>query len=297
MAYIRDYARISGDPFRFRLPRQLRPSKKIKRFASKVGRGALSIARTVLPAVIPGAAVVGKGLSIAADLGTGTDDSGLSSVPTMTTMPVPEPAPLEDYQPEETMPAAPTYPDWFVQFARSYGLDLGDPVPKRGKLNQAAAPPSTHAAAKRQFRANKRSGQDTRSGSDKRRGKKGFNLGASLGAGASAVGHALPNLIGAFKSGGPAGAMLNMAGSSLGNLAHPLGMKMPGMGGGHRRINPANVKALRRSIRRMEGFEKLVKSVRKSAAGLRGIVAPQHHARTSSRGHRPGCRCVVCKRG
>lgn len=63
---------------------------------------------------------------------------------------------------------------------------------------------------------------------------------------------------------------------------------------GHRRVNPTNVKALRRSIRRIEGFEKLVAKIEKHYPRLR------HHTRggrTYSRGgHRAGCRCAICKR-
>lgn len=62
-------------------------------------------------------------------------------------------------------------------------------------------------------------------------------------------------------------------------------------GGGRRRgMNPANVKALRRSMRRVEGFQKLVKRVEKAFPKMRA------HRIVRSSGHRHGCRCVACKR-
>jgi hypothetical protein len=68
----------------------------------------------------------------------------------------------------------------------------------------------------------------------------------------------------------------------------------PGAGaaGGHRRRqNPANVKALRRSLRRVEGFQKLVKSVERAYPRL---ARSTHHSHAHG-GHKPGCKCVACK--
>lgn len=75
---------------------------------------------------------------------------------------------------------------------------------------------------------------------------------------------------------------------------------MPRGGAGHRRsMNPTNVRALRRSIRRLEGFSRVIKSVRKAARGLRGDLVAAHGGsvvRRSGRGHKSGCSCAVCRR-
>ncbi len=70
------------------------------------------------------------------------------------------------------------------------------------------------------------------------------------------------------------------------------GARLAGIGGGFRRKrNFANVRALRRAIGRLEGFERIVKSVEKAYPRIRRAT---HHY--SAGGHRAGCRCAVCKR-
>jgi hypothetical protein len=62
-----------------------------------------------------------------------------------------------------------------------------------------------------------------------------------------------------------------------------------------RRVNPANVHALRRGIRRIGAFQNLVATVERAYPRMR---ASSHHARAgrSARGHKPGCGCFACKR-
>jgi hypothetical protein len=79
------------------------------------------------------------------------------------------------------------------------------------------------------------------------------------------------------------------------DLSGIAGGKIPrGLFGGHRRrMNPTNVKALRRGIRRIEGFEKIVKSIERAYPRLRRASG---HAGARRGGHRSGCACAVCKR-
>ena len=73
-----------------------------------------------------------------------------------------------------------------------------------------------------------------------------------------------------------------------------LGKKGPALFGGRRRsMNPTNVKALRRSIRRVEGFTKLVKRVERQFPKM---IHARSGSRSGSPRHRTGCRCVVCRR-
>lgn len=296
MAFIRDYAAASGDPFRFRVPRFIRPPRKVRSAVKKVAKGAFGLARSVIPALVPGLGAAG---TIAAELGTAPP------VATPAFVPPPMPArpvsmyPLETFEPEpEEEEPEPMYPDWFLQFARSYGLDLGDPGPKPGKLSRATQPPSAHAAAKRTARKDKRTGADPRSGSQKRRGVGSGGKMKAFGKGAAAFGSGVaanaPAILAAIQGG--AGG-LTSAKDPLA-IARRAGFAVPGVGGHRRHMNPANVKALRRGIRRLEGFERLVKSVRKAAHGLRGAVlapaAVRSHSR-GARGHRAGCKCAVCR--
>lgn len=311
MGFIRAYGeQYSGDPFRFRLPRVIRPPKKVRKAFKAIGRG------------------IGKGVGLAASLVPGPVGAIASLVRggggrEIQQEMAPEPAPVIALPPQQILPAlaAPSFdepepepePEYNVDeddvnyqnllaFARAYGW-AGDPKPS--KLAKAGAPPSTHAAAKKQNRVQKRTGTaDKRSGADKRRGK--GSVGVKGGAGKVAgqvigsIAQAAPDLIAAARGGGIFGMQEKGGKYSPADLARITGRHPSAFGMGHsrRRINPANVKALRRGIRRLEGFEKLVKSVRKAAGGLRGVVmAPAHGARSYSRarGHKAGCRCVACK--
>jgi hypothetical protein len=66
-----------------------------------------------------------------------------------------------------------------------------------------------------------------------------------------------------------------------------------GGGGGRRSMNVANVKALRRGIRRLEGFKTLVKRVDKLLPS--GAKMRQSSGSSGARGHKRGCRCVACR--
>jgi len=89
-----------------------------------------------------------------------------------------------------------------------------------------------------------------------------------------------------------------------GNLVGSAGQALFGTGkvGGmmgfqkkHRSMNPANIKALRRSMRRLEGFGKVVKRVHKMLPKL-NLMPAQHHSRQlAMAGHKSGCKCVGCR--
>ncbi len=176
---------------------------------------------------------------------------------------------------EEEEPEVPDYVRDFL--SRYFGIDVGDPgKPPRAarKRKRAASGTRAKAAHKRQVRG--------------ARGKRGLDIGGSLAAGGRAVAGALPGLIEALKAGGPAAGMQFMAASGV----EPKVLKMPRLGARRRAMNPANVKALRRGLRRVEGFEKLVARVHKAYPRL------TRSARTvRTGGHRPGCRCVACRPG
>lgn len=293
MAFIREYAE-AGDPFSLRRPkwlRKIKPFKAVGKAAKFIGKGALSVARAAAPVAsfIPG---VG---SIASRLFAIADQYGVPR-------------------------------DVATDFARSYGVDIGDPddwaddlvedtedayelgwmgdpAPKPArKRKTAGAGPKVKAAKKRAKR--------------KERGARGNGLaskiGKSIAAGAKGTAAALPGLLEAMKSSGILGGMGHMAtkgggaadaeAAALEEMAIALGGKAKAGGargmrfGGRRRtMNPANTRALRRSIRRVEGFQKLVKRVYKQFPALRGSATTRSSVRRA-RGHRAGCGCVVCKR-
>lgn len=256
MAFIREYAE-AGDPFRFRLPRAIR-KLRFKGFAAhlkppralrklRVGRALGSVAK--FGAIGAGALFGGAGLlgGFARVLGPslgrafGALYHGASS---------------------------PSEQDQLLEFARSYGYDLsgaaseedaaaetggegpdvdegdmmgdymGDPgrpshnkPPGHPRHKMASAGPGAKSAAARRKRS------------------------ARHGGGTAASDARAAAMLAALKSGqGPAGALAaELAGFKGGKHA-------PGMHH-HRRINPANVRALNRSLRRVEGFEKLARRV------------------------------------
>lgn len=227
MAFIREYAAMSGDPFSLRIPKKLR-KLKVGRFLGRAAKGVLGF--------IPGVSQLMQVLSPLAqkvvDIGRkyGVDD--------------------------ETM----------LGFARSYGLDVGDPgAPKPAKKRKSAgAGPKAKAKKKADKRAEKRPPAEPPPG--------GLFPKVELPPG---VGEALEELA----------RNMNIPPAALGLRK---GKKPPRVFGGARRtMNPANVRALRRSIRRVEGFQKLVKRVEKQFPPMR---------RAQRSGHSTGCRCIACKK-
>ena len=246
MAFIRDYGRMSGDPFRLRIPKRWRKAKWGKGFA-KIARVASPLA-----SFVPG-------------LGQAVD------------------------------------------FARGYGLMEGDPVSKVSKHGSAAMGPQHKAKMKAQKRHERATGQHI-PGHVKRRGGGNSNskghakrgridwskVSDTIHTGVQIGSRYLPGPSGATKEpGGFSDDQLNdiirSGGGVPAHVKRALGMH----GGGHsRRMNPANVKALRRGIRRVEGFQKLAKSVFKAFPAMKhgAGMAPAHRG-----GHKAGCRCVACK--
>jgi len=62
-----------------------------------------------------------------------------------------------------------------------------------------------------------------------------------------------------------------------------------------RAVNPANVKALRRSVRRVESFQHLVKTVERAFPPLRHARHMQASG-SRGRGHKAGCGCFACRK-
>ena len=214
-------------------------------------------------------------------------------------MPPPAPVytvtvPEEEIEEEEDMYAMQTGAAQLAQYQRLQQLLAllgwsGDPgssrirrpkkvaaVKPQKKRKIAAAGPKAKAAAKK-----------------KNRGLE--LLAGGLSAGGRAVGAALPGLLEAFGRGGPKGAMAHMALPGLGATMPGMIPAIPGVRGfGRKRrsMNPANVKALRRGLRRVEGFEKLVTKVHKLYPRLARASAG---GRARRAGHRAGCKCVGCR--
>lgn len=142
-----------------------------------------------------------------------------------------------------------------MAFMRMYGM-AGDPGPRPApKRKSAAAGPRAKAGRKRMVRAQRaaRAGQGAPKGPGKRARGGGIDFGGIARGAASSAGA----LLGKVAHGDLAGALSQqMAGTKF---AFP----GKGGGGGHRRINPANAKALRRSLRRVEQFGHLVKRINK----------------------------------
>jgi len=298
MAFIREYSQ-AGDPFSLRRPKWLRKIKPGKMLVRGV-KAAAGLVKRIAPAALSFVPGVG---GLASRLFSITDRYGV-------------PRGLA------------------TEFARSYGLDMGDPedfdtdevgrgisgymgdddeleLDYMGDPAPKPAKKRKHAGSGPRAKAeNKRAKRRERAG---RRGDGiGTKIGKSIGTGARAVGAALPGLFEALKSGGPPAAGLYMArtgaggneDAALAEMAALLGGKAPRAGkagagfrfGGKRRtMNPTNVRALKRSIRRVEGFQSLVKRITKTFPALRGPTTMRGSPRRS-RGHRAGCGCVVCKR-
>lgn len=155
-----------------------------------------------------------------------------------------------------------------MAFMRHYAMNLGDPGPKpTPKRKQAGAGPRAKAQRKRVVRSNRamRGHQGAPKGPGKHKGG-GLNLGALVGKGADIAQQFLPG-----------GAIASKLGLNLSDLGKLLPHEAEAMGvppeavaaakkatkgkGGRKRRNPANVKALRHALGRVEGFGRLVKRV------------------------------------
>jgi len=168
-----------------------------------------------------------------------------------------------------------------MAFMRMYGYE-GDPGPRPApRRKQAAAGPRAKAKRKRQVRARRE--ERGKRGASKAPGKGKLDIGAILrGQFGKAAGKT-------FEFGKKL-AGRDLLGAATDFMARP-GRQMAG-GGGRKSMNVSNVKALRRALRRFEGFKKLVKRVDKMlpmGARLAGGGAAR------SRGHKRGCKCVACR--
>jgi hypothetical protein len=250
MAFIREYAAMSGDPFSLRIPKKLRKMK--------IGRGLAKLAP--FASLIPGVGPLAGGLL-----------TGLTSrvAAARKRFPIVQ-AVADQFGMDE---------DTVLDFARSYGLDMGDTANKR---KAAGSGPKAKAAKKAQARATPHKVAKPSHGHQGR-----------LQQAAAATGEIIHKATG----GDPAGAMLAMLKGGLSPVPPLPGiagaMRAHGFGGHRRSMNPANVKALRRSLRRVEGFETLVKRIEKAYPRLR-----RHSSAGGGggrRGHKSGCRCVACR--
>lgn len=261
MAFMREYIE-AGDPFRFRKPRFLK-RLNLARFKG-IGRFAQ---------FIPGP--VG---SIAGALG---DD---------------------EYDPTD---------DDDTGYSRGYGYLAGDP----GKGGHKA---STRHASEGRPKSGQKKGKKHKGRSSANPKKKGGGLGAALGSldygklGQAALG-AIPVVGGvAQELAGQLGASaavpsdavlpVPLSDGSMAMIPHPgRGKKTREPHMAHRKVdawmvkgtrsmNPTNPHALRRSLRRLEGFEHMVKRFYKAFPRLR-------HAGGGgvSHAHKAGCRCKRCR--
>lgn len=260
MAFIREFGALSGDPFSLRLPKKLRGRLKLPKAIRKFQPGkALGKLASIAAPMIPG---VGQALSFAR--GYGVDPMTMAA-----------PAP----EPEVFMDEGPAYVEDDPLQRLLELLGIGDPggAPKR---KRAAAGPK----AKAQVKATKRATATAHTAGPK------------------------PKLVKPSQKGSKPGGIdwtqardrMNeelLRGNLTGAIAARLGVgarKALGIGGGghRRRINPLNPKALRRSARRLEGFQKEVKRIEKllPRAARHGM-----HGGAPARRHKAGCRCATCK--
>jgi hypothetical protein len=290
MAFIREYAE-AGDPFRLRLPRGL------KKLGGKVFRGVGKIARAGIGFVPGGGIAMKVAGAVARRSGIAQRLLGIAHKHGLTA-------------------------DHAMQFARAYGIDMGDPedyedfgggmsrymnddagdymgdpggkAPKPAKKRKTAGAGPKHKAEKKREKRKERAA---------RKGGPKFDL-AKLGEAAAGgipfVGGLLSEGITQLK-GGAAGTEDAAFAEMAQALGGKKGKRLPGMGGPHRRVNVTNVKALRRGLRRVEGFAKLAQKVQKDASKIlrhvhrdAGSGSARHIGR--SRGHKAGCGCVVCSR-
>lgn len=257
MAFIRQFADESGDPFRFRLPRAIRkfqPGRAIKRFAP------------IAAALIPGA---GAALDMARGFGLNAGDDLLSG---------------DAYaDPLETLMAGD---------ARR-GAKRSKP---KASAHTAASHAHAHAAAKSKGKkkthhlkhAVAHAGAAINAGASFAEQHPGISslIEKSLG-GIPIAGGALEELAHQAQGVGGLSTVPNMS-----ILSHP-GARAHGFGH-HRKTNPLNLRALNRASRRLEGFEKVVRRVMPKLFSGHGH---SHARRSGKKlkGHKHGCACVGCR--
>lgn len=233
MAFIREYSSVAGDPFSLRVPKRFRKMK--------IGRALGKVARSVLPVAagfIPGVGGFARGAL----------EKVLNRIP----RPVIQSLEMAGYEPQEIA----------TSFARSYGLEMGDPAPRPAQKRKRAGSGPKAKAAKKAEKRSERAGRPAKAKKSGAHGPKGaggkepIDWGSILGDTAGAMRGAIDKLPG--RGGGALGGII--PGDLFG---------AGGRGRGRRTMNPANVKALRRSLRRVEGFHKLVKRVEKQYPRMR----------------------------
>lgn len=268
MAFIRAYAE-AGDPFRFHIP------KRVFKIKAARFKGLGRIARAAA-GFIPG---VG-GLVDAA--------SGISALAQRAARTPIAHQVMQEYASAVEEEASPEAVEHYTvdsdnddEFARGYGEAYGDPVPIVSRPSHR--PVNTHPA-----HAPSRTGKSSR----KSKVTKGRKVSPS---------HVPPG-----HAGGSAKQVLDAIGANL-PLFGPgfkigLGVDAQGrpvgagrFGGHRRRINATNVKALKRGLRRVEAFEKVVASVHKAYPRLKHTHATHHRSHRRPKGHKPGCGCVACR--
>jgi hypothetical protein len=154
-------------------------------------------------------------------------------------------------------------PDHTNDYARSFGMYQGDPATGRGKTRRGTITRGNTKAMRT---------HSTKGTTSSRPHKPGG--GALAAAGKDRLAGVLDQL-----RGGNLGGVLGTA--LLGT-----GKKLAGLGGGKRRrsMNFTNVRALKRGLRRVEGFEKLVHRVQKAYPRLKHAT----HAGSAPRTHHFG---------
>jgi hypothetical protein len=321
----------AGDPFRLRAPkfirkltmRKIAPKfvqqavrkltvKNIVKGARKFAPYAAGAAALAVPGLAPtlaGWAAAGSRMRDALAAGPTSEPTGPEppsyGAPGVYTSPeyemeVRSPRAPQYYEPDDEQEDPEMYDDDYdewegdpdelaAEFARGYGYDMGDPGRRRkaprgsSTLNKAGAPPSVKASGRKKTRAKKvarAAGAAARKATQKPKGK-GPRI--DWGRLAEAAASGVPVAGGLIEEGlrqarGAGAAKVNGAALGFGRSSR-------------RTMNPANVRALRRSLRRVEGFEKLVKRVEKMYPRMRRA----HGSAAAPRGHKRGCKCATCR--
>ncbi len=186
-------------------------------------------------------------------------------------------------------------PDLLHRLLRERGIDLGDPGARTGTRRGAAAgsPKSKQAgrAARRKTRPPKKGTGPGIGEIIKQHAGEALESTIQLakkGAGGDIAGALQQILAGTPAAGEVPEAPMGGGRRREAHLAHR--HVDAWMVKGSRQLNPSNPRALRHAVRRIERFEKMVKSVERAMPRLRR----PHGSRGSS--HRSGCRCVVCRK-
>ncbi len=259
MAFMREYAAQSsmnralaaygGDPFSLRVPKKWKkwqPGKTLKKILPVVGAvsslvpGIGGVVGRTLGKVTKPMAGVAKALSPLLPLAEGT----LGTTAALFGPEIGAQLGMLFAQAEE-MGVAPEKIEAARGFARSYGIEAGDPgttTARTSKRKGAASGTKAKAkakAAKRTVTAKQlETGKPALAGMPSAKG-----IASAIGTGAELVA-GISSMLGLSGSAAKKGAAAPLFG-----------------GGGRRHMNMANVHALRRSLRRIEGFERLVKRV------------------------------------